>query len=144
MEAIHSSETSVHTRCTRRHIPEDDILHFICLSSSDGQQAKYLRYPTQETQHATPNHPGLVDISFLLPRNRQLYVSGSGIPCLFRLPTRLGHVTLIPYSIKPGGNGSSLSSAFVLTEILNLTCRSTLVFDRRIRFVCCPRTTEFF
>jgi hypothetical protein len=27
MEAIHSSETSVNTRPTQRHIPEDDILH---------------------------------------------------------------------------------------------------------------------
>jgi hypothetical protein len=27
MEAIRSSETSIHTRCTRRHIPEDGILH---------------------------------------------------------------------------------------------------------------------
>jgi hypothetical protein len=27
MEAIHSSETSVHTRSTQRHIPEDGILH---------------------------------------------------------------------------------------------------------------------
>jgi hypothetical protein len=27
MEAIRSSETSVHTRSRRRHIPEDDILH---------------------------------------------------------------------------------------------------------------------
>jgi hypothetical protein len=30
MEAIHSSEISVHTRCTRRHIPADDILHSHC------------------------------------------------------------------------------------------------------------------
>jgi hypothetical protein len=27
MEAIHSSETSVHTTSTRRHIPEDGLLH---------------------------------------------------------------------------------------------------------------------
>jgi hypothetical protein len=27
MEAIRSSETSVHTRFTRRHIPENGILH---------------------------------------------------------------------------------------------------------------------
>jgi hypothetical protein len=27
MEAIHSSETSVHTRYTRRHSPEDGIIH---------------------------------------------------------------------------------------------------------------------
>jgi hypothetical protein len=27
MEAIHSSETSVYTRSTQRHIPEDGILH---------------------------------------------------------------------------------------------------------------------
>jgi hypothetical protein len=27
MEAKRSSETLVHTRCTRRHIPEDGILH---------------------------------------------------------------------------------------------------------------------
>jgi hypothetical protein len=27
MEAIHSSETSVHIRSTRRHIPKDGILH---------------------------------------------------------------------------------------------------------------------
>jgi hypothetical protein len=29
MEAIRSSETSVYTRSTRRHIPEDGILHYI-------------------------------------------------------------------------------------------------------------------
>jgi hypothetical protein len=28
MEEIHSSETSVHTRSTQRHIPEDGILQF--------------------------------------------------------------------------------------------------------------------
>jgi hypothetical protein len=27
MEAIPSSETLVHARCTQRHVPEDDILH---------------------------------------------------------------------------------------------------------------------
>jgi hypothetical protein len=27
MEAIRSSDTSVLTRATRRHIPEDDVLH---------------------------------------------------------------------------------------------------------------------
>jgi hypothetical protein len=27
MEAIRTSETSVHTRSTQRHIPEDGILH---------------------------------------------------------------------------------------------------------------------
>jgi hypothetical protein len=30
MEAIRSSETSVHTRSTGRHIPEDGILHSHC------------------------------------------------------------------------------------------------------------------
>jgi hypothetical protein len=30
MEAIRSSETSVDTRSTRRHIPEDDILQLSC------------------------------------------------------------------------------------------------------------------
>jgi hypothetical protein len=30
MEAIRSSETSVLTRTTRRHIPENDILHSHC------------------------------------------------------------------------------------------------------------------
>jgi hypothetical protein len=29
MEAIHSSETSVHTKATQRHIPEDGILDYI-------------------------------------------------------------------------------------------------------------------
>jgi hypothetical protein len=33
MEAIRSSETSVHIRSTRRHIPEDGILHSHCRES---------------------------------------------------------------------------------------------------------------
>jgi hypothetical protein len=32
MESIHSYETSVHTRSTRRHIPEDDILQLLLYS----------------------------------------------------------------------------------------------------------------
>jgi hypothetical protein len=35
MEAIHSSETSVHTRSTRRYIPEDDILHSDAMKTSN-------------------------------------------------------------------------------------------------------------
>jgi hypothetical protein len=31
MEAIRSSETSIHTRTTRRHIPENGILHPILI-----------------------------------------------------------------------------------------------------------------
>jgi hypothetical protein len=34
MEAIGSSETSVHARITQRHIPEDGILHLDILSNS--------------------------------------------------------------------------------------------------------------
>jgi hypothetical protein len=34
IEAIRSSETSALTRATRRHVPEDDILHFIALSAT--------------------------------------------------------------------------------------------------------------
>jgi hypothetical protein len=42
MEAIRSSETSVHfTRSTRRHIPEDGILHSLIFVSS---QIKYYYY----------------------------------------------------------------------------------------------------
>jgi hypothetical protein len=33
MEAIRSYETSVHTRSTQPHIPEDEILHNIMLIS---------------------------------------------------------------------------------------------------------------
>jgi hypothetical protein len=32
MEAIRSSETSVNTKPTQRHIPEDDILHLFLLN----------------------------------------------------------------------------------------------------------------
>jgi hypothetical protein len=35
MEAIFSSETSVHTRSTQRHIPEDGILLSTALRTSD-------------------------------------------------------------------------------------------------------------
>jgi hypothetical protein len=38
MEAIHSTETSVHTRSTRRHIPEDGIHHiniFHCINANN-------------------------------------------------------------------------------------------------------------
>jgi hypothetical protein len=35
MEAIHSSETSVLTRATRRNVPEDDNLQFIIPSASE-------------------------------------------------------------------------------------------------------------
>jgi hypothetical protein len=30
MEAMRFSETSVHTRSTRRHIPDDGILYIVC------------------------------------------------------------------------------------------------------------------
>jgi hypothetical protein len=35
MEAIRSSETSVHTRSTQRHVPEDGILHSHRLETSN-------------------------------------------------------------------------------------------------------------
>jgi hypothetical protein len=39
MEAIHSSETSVFTRCTRRHIPENGFLHFRVRSGGRGSDS---------------------------------------------------------------------------------------------------------
>jgi hypothetical protein len=47
MEAISSSETSVHTRTTRRHIPENGILH----SHRRENLKSYKIFLTQRTQH---------------------------------------------------------------------------------------------
>jgi hypothetical protein len=44
MEAIHSSETSVHTRSTRRHIPEYGIIH----SHRCGNLKSYNKYEKYE------------------------------------------------------------------------------------------------
>jgi hypothetical protein len=43
MQAIHSSETLVNTRSSRRHIPADDILYtLICLNLVFGTNKKYV------------------------------------------------------------------------------------------------------
>jgi hypothetical protein len=40
MEMIHSSETSVHTRTTQRHIPENGILHSHCCENLKSHNIK--------------------------------------------------------------------------------------------------------
>jgi hypothetical protein len=52
MEAIRSSETSVHTRCTRRHISEYGILHLkIRLIPDTWQTVSYTPYVELVTAH---------------------------------------------------------------------------------------------
>jgi hypothetical protein len=41
MEAIRSSRTSVHTRSTLRHIPEDGVLHSHCCENLKSYNARY-------------------------------------------------------------------------------------------------------
>jgi hypothetical protein len=50
MEAIISSKTSVHTRSTRRHIPEDGIIH----SHRRENLKSYIRFFFIELEHSSP------------------------------------------------------------------------------------------
>jgi hypothetical protein len=53
MEATGSSETSVYNKPTRRHIPEDDILHSHCRENDKSyKECKYLDF--EETSSGQP------------------------------------------------------------------------------------------
>jgi hypothetical protein len=58
MEAIRSSEMSVHTRSTRRHIPEEGILH--------SHRRENLKSCKKEHKFQLPSEGGLPRISFRL------------------------------------------------------------------------------
>jgi hypothetical protein len=72
MEAIRSSETSVHTRSTRRHIPEDGIIPFFssvssihALTSGSRPNARWFRTPSPKTLTLKPER-----VWVLLSKNR--------------------------------------------------------------------------
>jgi hypothetical protein len=80
IEAIHSSETSVHIRSTQRHIPEDDILHsnlcetlrsyvskinFIDFCPTPVSTGLFRFHSTECNGRSTPTH--LYNISYRMP-----------------------------------------------------------------------------
>jgi hypothetical protein len=103
MEAIHSSETSVHTRSTQRRFPKDGILRFehalftmpVCPSVSKAKTLTFILVDGMLYVY--------VDINYSYQRNYKTFVSESPIygPSPLFVETVLSAVVFQPASLGP-------------------------------------------